>query len=260
MSKVRVQLYQAQGSTFVEVGATKGATLGRDFYSEDGTVLTLASLRTALDIPPPSSGLANTTWKLVLSIPANVTALETAVGTGLFAVTGAGTGALRALQPPAAGITIANPAGIAGDPTLALSDDLAAVEALPGVGLATRIGANTWAQRQVATADSARITVTNPGGVAGDITLDLAAVADGGGGSFLKLTRDGYGRVTGTSAVTTGDLTPLLSATYQPLAASLTALSGALLPQAINDAAAALAGVPVGGFYATASAVMQRQV
>lgn len=218
MSKARVQLYQKAGSITAEDGATKGAQFGRDVYSEDGTVLTLASLRTALQIPPPASGLSASAWSLLLDIPANVTALEEAVGTGLFAVTGAGVGAFRTLTPPAAGFAISNPGGVAGNPTFTLSDDLAALEALGSTGIAVRTASNTWAQRQVATADGSRITVVNPRGVAGDITLDLATVADAGGGSLLKVARDGYGRLTGTSAVATGDLTPLLDSTYQALA------------------------------------------
>jgi hypothetical protein len=45
-------------------------------------------------------------------------------------------------------------------------------------------------------------------------SLDLATLANGGGGSLLKFTRDTYGRVSGTSAVTSADLTGLLGTTY----------------------------------------------
>ena len=92
--------------------------------------------------------------------------------------------------------------------------DLGAIAAIGGTGIAVRTAANTWTTRSVATASSARITVTNPAGAAGDITLDLATVSDGGGGALLKIVRDGYGRVSGTSAVVAGDLTTLLDNTY----------------------------------------------
>lgn len=47
--------------------------------------------------------------------------------------------------------------------------------------------------------------------------IDLATVANGGGGTLVKVTVDGYGRVTGYSAPVFGDL---------PMDATLTALSG----------------------------------
>src|SRR5579859_6486516 len=52
--------------------------------------------------------------------PATLTALQNAAGTGLFAVTASGTGALRTLTGSAR-ITISNPDGVAGNPTLDLT-------------------------------------------------------------------------------------------------------------------------------------------
>lgn len=53
--------------------------------------------------------------------------------------------AKRVLAAPAAGLTIANPAGIAGNPTFALANDLAALEALSGTNtLYYRSGADAW--------------------------------------------------------------------------------------------------------------------
>lgn len=101
-----------------------------------------------------------------------------------------------------------------GSDVQAYDADLGAVAALSGTGIAVRTAADTWTTRSVATASAARITVTNGDGTAGNITLDLATVSDGGGGSLLKFTRDSYGRVSGTSAVVAGDLTTLLDATY----------------------------------------------
>lgn len=92
--------------------------------------------------------------------------------------------------------------------------DLAAIAALSGTGIAVRTAADTWAMRSVATASAARITVTNGDGVSGNITLDLATVADAGTGGFLKFTRDSYGRVTGTAAVVAADITALVDTVY----------------------------------------------
>lgn len=92
--------------------------------------------------------------------------------------------------------------------------DLAAIAALTGTGVAVRTTNDTWALRQVTTANVARITVANPAGVAGDITLDLATVSNGGGGSLYRFTVDSYGRVSGYTAVVASDLTTLLDTTY----------------------------------------------
>lgn len=94
--------------------------------------------------------------------------------------------------------------------------DLTALAALASTGMLARTAADTYALRTL-TGTSGRLTVTNGNGVSGNPTFDLATVSDAGGGSLLKFTRDTYGRVTGTSAVTTGDLTTLLNSTYLQL-------------------------------------------
>jgi hypothetical protein len=71
----------------------------------------------------------------------------------------------------------------------------------------------------VGTASTARIVVNAD-------NIDLATVTDGGGGSFLKFTRDTYGRVTGTSAVVAADINSLVSTTY--VTRSADTMTGAL--------------------------------
>jgi hypothetical protein len=63
---------------------------------------------------------------------------------GFWAHTGAGTGSARTITAPAAGFTITNPAGIAGNPTFVLANDLAALEGLSGTGIARRTGTDAW--------------------------------------------------------------------------------------------------------------------
>jgi hypothetical protein len=76
---------------------------------------------------------------------AGLSALAALSTTGLIARTGAGTMAVRALTAPAAGITVSNGSGVSGNPTLALADDLAALEALSGTNtIYYRSGASTW--------------------------------------------------------------------------------------------------------------------
>lgn len=121
-----------------------------------------------------------------------------------------GTGATTATQAREnLGITI-------GTNVQAWDADLDALAALTTTGMISRTGANTYALRTI-TGAATRIAVSNGDGVSGNPTIDLVTVADAGGGTLLKFTRDTYGRVSGTSAVTTGDLTSLLSGTYLPL-------------------------------------------
>jgi hypothetical protein len=94
-------------------------------------------------------------------------------GTGLVARTGGGTYAQRTLTGPAAGITVTNGSGVAGNPTLALANDLAAVEGLAANGIAVRTATDTWAARTL-TGPAAGISVSNGDGVAGNPTLALA--------------------------------------------------------------------------------------
>lgn len=64
---------------------------------------------------------------------------------GILVQTAADTFAGRTLTAPAAGITVSNGNGVAGNPTLALADDLAALEALSGTNtIYYRSAANTW--------------------------------------------------------------------------------------------------------------------
>lgn len=107
----------------------------------------------------------------------DLAALEALGSTGIAARTAANTWAQRTLQAPAAGLTITNPAGVAGDPTFAFANDLSALEGLGATGIAVRTAADTWAQRTIVDAGSGRIGVTNPGGVAGNITLDVNGAA-----------------------------------------------------------------------------------
>jgi hypothetical protein len=108
-----------------------------------------------------------------LALANDLAALEGLSSTGFAARTTTDTWAQRTLTAPAAGLTITNPAGIAGDPTFALADDLAALEGMSGTGLVARTASNTYAQRTL-TAPAAGITVSNGDGVSGNPTLALA--------------------------------------------------------------------------------------
>jgi len=91
---------------------------------------------------------------------------------GLASYDGAGTFAGRTIQQPAAGITVANGDGVSGDPTLALADDLAAVEGLSGSGVITRTGASAWSANSIA--DRAVVV-----GDTGNTVQGIGPLADG---------------------------------------------------------------------------------
>lgn len=94
-------------------------------------------------------------------------------GTGIVAKTGTSSFAARTITGPAAGISVSNGDGVAGNPTLSLSNDLSALEGLGSTGLAARTGTDTWAQRTI-TGPAAGITVTNGNGASGNPTLGLS--------------------------------------------------------------------------------------
>lgn len=86
-----------------------------------------------------------TDWVRLADYDADVAAIAGLSTTGLIARTGDGTWAARTLTAPAAGISVSNGDGVSGNPTLALANDLAALEALSGTNtIYYRSGADTW--------------------------------------------------------------------------------------------------------------------
>ncbi|MCK1459234.1 hypothetical protein IVB34_12800 [Bradyrhizobium sp. 2] len=81
---------------------------------------------------------------LTSSLDPDLQAIAALAGTGLLVRTGTNAWSVRTLTAPAAGITITNPAGIVGNPTFALANDLSALEALSGTGIARRTGTDAW--------------------------------------------------------------------------------------------------------------------
>ena len=73
-------------------------------------------------------------------------------------------------------------------------------------GLYTITGAGTSATRTIQ-GTAGRTSVTNGSGVAGDPAVDLATLADSGiGAALVRITRDAWGRVSGTQTAILGDL------------------------------------------------------
>ncbi len=93
---------------------------------------------------------------------ATLAALAAYNTSGLLTQTAADTFTGRTLTGPAAGITVSNGNGVAGNPTLALANDLAAVEGLAATGLVRRTAADTWsAGTTIATAEITNNAVDN---------------------------------------------------------------------------------------------------
>ncbi len=115
-----------------------------------------------------------TSGTITLTLDTGLQNLASFNTTGIVVATGADAWVSRALVQPAAGITITNANGVAGNPTFALANDLAALEGLTTTGIAVRTGADTWANRTIqGTAN--QIAVTNGSGAAGDPTVAIAA-------------------------------------------------------------------------------------
>lgn len=85
--------------------------------------------------------------------------------------------------------------------------------ALGVAGVIARTTAGGVVARAIA-GTAGRTVVTNGTGEGGNPTVDLDTLADAGGGALLKVARDAYGRLSGTSSVAAGDLTPILDGTY----------------------------------------------
>lgn len=79
---------------------------------------------------------------------------------GILARTALGVTAARSLTQPAAGLTIANNNGVSGNPTFALANDIAALEALSTTGFARRTATDTWTAAALAAGDIPDLSAT----------------------------------------------------------------------------------------------------
>lgn len=79
-----------------------------------------------------------------ISLTNDIAAIEALTTNGILVRTGLDTWTMRSMIGPSSGISIVNGDGISGNPTLSLINDLGAIEALSGTGLARRTGTDTW--------------------------------------------------------------------------------------------------------------------
>jgi hypothetical protein len=150
------------------------------------------------------------------ALDADLTAISAMSTYGIVVRSAADTWVTRSLVAPAAGFTITEPAGLLGNPTFALANDLAALEGLTTFGYVVRTADGAATTRAIV-GTVGNIVVTNGDGVASDTSVNLAAVTQDvltTGKSFLKVSLDGFGRVIGNTPVLTSDITSLVDATY----------------------------------------------
>jgi len=202
---VQVAIFGAPLKTAtIESGATVGAVFGVNLFNKDGTLVTAAQFGGGQPSEPPS---AVCVWsRTLLEIPRNVQEVENLATAGIVVRQASSDWITRQVVPTIGRTTVANGDGAGGDIVI----DLAVViDSGAGALLAvTRdsYGRITGTRDATITGTDGRITVANGDASAGLPTIDLAEVADTGGGALKKLARDGYGRVTGTSNPTTDDL------------------------------------------------------
>lgn len=132
---------------------------------------------------------------------AHLTSIAAFSANGILARSAAGVVSLRSITQPGAGITVTNGDGASGNPTLALADDLAAVEALSSTGFVRRTAANTWSASAIADGD---LPTALTGKTYNALTLTAAATgfSVAGGTTSKTLTVSNSITLAGTDATT----------------------------------------------------------
>jgi hypothetical protein len=229
----------ANGGTVSSVnvaGGTTGFTFTGGPITTSGTITMTGTLGAANGGTGLSSyGSANQ----VLGMNAGGTALEykdVSAGTGISVVNTAGTITIAntgvtsvAATTTSTGLTIGgSPVTTTGTLTFTLSTSLQALASLGagvGTGIVVQTGVGTFVDRTIV-GTAGNTVVTNGSGVAGNPTIDLATVSQGSGSNFVKITLDGFGRVTGNTAVNSTDITTTLG--YTPVNKAGDTMTGTL--------------------------------
>ena len=176
-------LYATVSVITVDLNAVKN-TLNSDAYKAFPNaavgIIVKNSSSTAVSrtIVGPTNGLTITNGDGIngnptIALANDLNALENLSGSGFAVRTSVDAWTQRIFVAPSSGITITNPDGIAGNPTITLANDLNALENLSGSGFAVRTSNDTWAQRTFVAPPSG-ITIANSNGIAGNPTFALS--------------------------------------------------------------------------------------
>lgn len=175
------------------------ADLNLAFQFEDGLAFSETDVAIFSESNDPSTGVSAPVGSLFLRSSGDAYLKTGGLDTDWARVLKNGEVIINIVQP-AAGLTVTGgPINNSGTLTLALANDLAAVENLSGTGLAIRTGADSWATRTIQ-GTVGQIGVSNGDGIAGNPVISLENVGTAGTfGSSSQVpvfTTDAQGRVT----------------------------------------------------------------
>lgn len=118
--RVGVQLFGFQNrKVVIDSGATEGATIGRDLFLPDGTLITVNQILNPTVTAAPTTPTQNL-WATLIGIPAFIKSLAALATVGLVARLTDGTAAVREIEGETGRIVVTNGDGDAGNPVVAL--------------------------------------------------------------------------------------------------------------------------------------------
>lgn len=202
--------------TILTIDTTNAPPLG-------GTTGVLSIIGTGgLQLPVGTTGQQPANSAGLIRYNSSTSSLEYNNGTSW---SGAGGSVTSVAATGSTGLTVGgSPITGAGTLTFTLSTELQGLSGLAATGVLARTGAGTYSPRTI-TGTASNITVANGDGVSGNPTINLATAGTAVTNLFQKITTDAYGRVTATSAVSSGDITTSLG--YTPINKAGDAMSSA---------------------------------
>lgn len=204
----------ALDAELVQLAAITAASAGPVIRNSDGsyTQRVLQTSGTGISVSNGDGAAGNPTYSLTGELPKLATADVSSIST-TGALYRASNGNYTARQLVGAGSVSVTTNG-AGNIEIGYSPDVN----LGGLtssttGIVVQTGDGTYADVSI-TGAVGQIAITNGSGVLGNPVISLATVSQGSSGSFVKIATDTYGRVTGTAAVTSSDITGLVDSIY----------------------------------------------